>query len=387
MDQPRLEDLPAWPTGDPADAARDPEPEPGQAQEPAGADTECAWEKRRTRPHPLSWREGVLSIGLLAFGLTVGLILGQNPAAATPAPASAAAVSAPANITAAIRTAQDATATITATSISGNITRGAGTVIGDDGYIVTADDVVITSGTTIQVTTADGRIADAEYVATDRSSGLTVLRVTDVHLHGFRALAVEPADGSAAAIIGENNTATTTTVASPHQAVESTTGTNGADQWTAAVRLSAPNDDTADGGPVITSSGQLAGIAISGVTTGRPSDPDGKQYAIDPRVAVRALTDIISGGVAEHGYLGLNVTDSGSDTVGAVIVNVAAEGPAATAGLRKGDLIVGINGTRIADGAQLAAQAHLAKPGTTATIAVLRDGMQVTTTLTVGTAN
>jgi putative serine protease PepD len=160
--------------------------------------------------------------------------------------------------------------------------------------------------------------------------------------------------------------------------VNTITGNVGVGTWTSAVRLTADDDPTATGGPIINDSGALVGIAVSGVTTGRDSDPERRQYGIDAGIAVTVARNVATTGVALHGRIGAEVSDEEAGVLGARITDVADASPAKTAGLRDGDIIVSYNGSRIGSAAQLVAAVRGTDPGTKADVAFLRDGHERT---------
>jgi serine protease Do/serine protease DegQ len=69
--------------------------------------------------------------------------------------------------------------------------------------------------------------------------------------------------------------------------------------------------------------------------------------------------------------LGLVVDDS-EEGDGAVVVDVSKRGAAAEAGIRRGDVIVSVNRTRVADAADYQRAVRLARPGSTLTVLVQR---------------
>lgn len=366
---PTLADYPAAPasaawTGT-ADTAW-PEPELPKAPTPAAWDAPVPPKRRE-----LGRREAGLALAFLALGVTSGVLIGSTVTVPLAPPA---AVSHEATFERTIADAQQRTVTITVDSADGVAGRGAGTIIGKDGTVLTTNAVVRSPGGTIRVTTYNGRTLVGEFVGTDQTTGLTVLRVRGLDAPGFTATSADVGAGARVAVIGQNNNVATTTVASPRQAVNTITGSVGVGTWTEAVRLNTDDDATASGGPIINDSGALVGIAVSGVTTGRESDPERRQYGIDSGVAVTVARNIASTGVALHGRIGAEVTDETAGVLGARITDVADASPAKSAGLRDGDVIVSYNGARIGSAAQLVAAVRGTDPGTKADVNFLRNG-------------
>jgi S1-C subfamily serine protease len=69
---------------------------------------------------------------------------------------------------------------------------------------------------------------------------------------------------------------------------------------------------------------------------------------------------------------------------GAEISQVHPNGPAARAGLRSGDVILQVNGTKVDDAAELVALVHEMKPQTQAELEVMRDNKQIKVPVTLG---
>ena len=211
-------------------------------------------------------------------------------------------------------------------------------------------------------------------------TGITVLRV-NAGLHGVNLGGGPVADGDPVAVIGQNNTATTTTVASEHQAVNTITGGDGTATWTEAFRLSDQSDYTAAGGPVVDVAGNLVGIAVSGVTTDRASDPDGRQYALSVKAVAGVVDDIARIGIAIHSEIGAAVSDSITGTVGARVIEVTPDSPADRAGLHANDVITSFDGVRVAGASQLIAQVRAANPTLTVPVTFTRGGTTNTVTV------
>lgn len=344
--------------------------------EPTLTSDQREWEKP-TPParRELGKREAGLALAFLALGITSGVLIGSTTTVPLAPPAL---VSHEVTFERIIADAQQKTVTIAVESGNGATARGAGTAIGKDGTVITTNAVVSSPGGTIRVTTYDGRTLAGEFIGTDQTTGLTVIRVRGLTTAGFTATSADVAAGSRVAVIGQNNNVATTDVASPRQAVNTITGNAGVGTWTGAVRLAATDDATATGGPIINDSGALVGIAVSGVTTGRDSDPERRQYGITAGTAVTVARSIASTGVALHGLIGAEVSDETTGVLGARITDIADAGPAKTAGLRDGDVIVSYNGARIGSAAQLVAAVRGTDPGTKADVELIRNGKERT---------
>jgi S1-C subfamily serine protease len=88
-------------------------------------------------------------------------------------------------------------------------------------------------------------------------------------------------------------------------------------------------------------------------------------------------------GATGHGRLGIFLEDRSdrSDSVGARVRGVVPEGPAAKAGLERGDVILRFNGTALAGAPKLIELAHRLEPGDTVKLEYRRDGQTRTATV------
>src|SRR6185295_18716722 len=119
------------------------------------------------------------------------------------------------------------------------------------------------------------------------------------------------------------------------------------------IQTDAPINPGNSGGALVNLKGELIGInsAIIGPSGGNV----GIGFAV-PAVMARAVMDqLIRFGEVKRGRLGLAMQDvAGSE--GAVITDVQANSPAAQAGLRKGDVVIGLNGRPVRGAAELRAR-------------------------------
>ena len=71
------------------------------------------------------------------------------------------------------------------------------------------------------------------------------------------------------------------------------------------------------------------------------------------------------------------MVDDAEEEDGAVVVDVSKSGAAAEAGIRRGDVIVSVNRTRVAGAADYQRAIRQARPGSTLTILVQRGGANI----------
>ena len=311
-----------------------------------------------------------------ASGVTVTTVTAQNSSAVTNGTVSAAA----AKITPSVVTIQ-----VTGSSESGT---GSGVILRSDGYILTNDHVVsvAANGGSITVQTSDGRSAAATIVGRDTTDDLAVIKVTGLAnltpatFATSSSVTVGQTVVAVGAPLGLSDTVTSGIVSAKARTVRS----GDTDQAVfAAVQTDAAINPGNSGGALVDLNGNVIGInaAIattdsSGVTVPGQTTQSGSigiGFAIPADEASRVAAELIATGKASHAVLGVSVQASTSttstSTAGATIASVTAGGAASAAGLKAGDVVTAVDGTRIETGDDLIAtiRAHAAKDSVTIT--------------------
>ena len=131
------------------------------------------------------------------------------------------------------------------------------------------------------------------------------------------------------------------------------------------------------GGPTFNIDGEVVGVNTAIMSPA--GVPVGIAFAIPAKTAVDVLAQLKSAGAVSRGWLGVNIQNIDEDTAsilglnepkGALIVTVS--GPAADAGLKNGDAILAVNGTKVADSRDMARQIATYQPDTKVDIHFLR---------------
>jgi serine protease Do len=144
------------------------------------------------------------------------------------------------------------------------------------------------------------------------------------------------------------------------------------------------------GGPLLNLRGEVIGINTA-ILTGGGAGNVGVGFAV-PIDTVRELLPQLRQGTVTRGRIGVEVTPvtralAGplglSEPKGALVRVVQRDGPAARAGLRPGDVIVSFGGTAIDDSSALVGLVARAKPGSTATMEIVRNGQRQSQQVTI----
>jgi putative serine protease PepD len=263
---------------------------------------------------------------------------------------------------------------------------GSGFVVRSDGYIVTNDHVVA-GASSVTVKVGDGKTLPATVVGTDPSTDLAVLKVNET---GLKALTLGNSDaaqvGDPVDAIGNpfglDRTLTTGVVSALQRQISSPNGftIDNVIQTDAAIN---PGNS---GGPLFNAAGQVIGVN-SQIETGGSSDGGqggnvGIGFSIPSNTVKTVVDQLIAGGHVSHAYLGVASTDASSS--GAQIASVSANGPAAGAGLKLGDVITSLGGATVANSSALATLVDQHKPGETVSVTLTRHGQQKTVQVKLG---
>jgi len=136
------------------------------------------------------------------------------------------------------------------------------------------------------------------------------------------------------------------------------------------------------GGPLFNLKGEVVGInaaIISGANT--------IGFAIPIAIVKQILPQLKDKGRVTRGFLGVQPQAVTGDMVeqlglksthGALLADVVSDGPGAQAGLKPGDVVVGLNGKPVMDNNQLTRDVGVVPPGQTVHLDIVRDGKQRT---------
>jgi serine protease DegQ len=247
------------------------------------------------------------------------------------------------------------------------VSLGSGVIVSSDGLIVTNEHVV-TAAERIAVVLENGRVLRARVVGSDQRSDIAVLRV---EAKGLQAIGFADASrtrvGDLVLAIGNpfgiGQTVTMGIISATSRANLGITDVEDFIQTDAAIN---PGNS---GGALVDMSGRLVGIntAIASRTGGY----QGVGFAIPSNIVQRVADEIARTGSVTRGWLGAAIEDVPGELAarlnlpphgGVLITDVTADGPAARAGLARGDVIVAIDGTPTIDAAHLRNAVDLAGP-------------------------
>jgi serine protease Do len=257
---------------------------------------------------------------------------------------------------------------------------GSGVIITSDGTIVT-NNHVIDGATDIEVDLSDKREFKAKLIGTDAKSDIAVLKIDAT---GLPTLALGDSSklqvGDVIFAIGDPfGLAGTATMG-----IVSATGRGGLgiENYEDFIQTDAAINPGNSGGAMIDLRGNLIGINTA-ILTGGGGGNQGIGFAIPINMARSVMDQIVTHGKVIRGYLGLLPQDVSpalakqfglSQAGGAVISQISADAPAEKAGLKRGDVILTLNGQPIDSANDLRLRISQTPPGTNVKLGVSRDG-------------
>jgi S1-C subfamily serine protease len=246
------------------------------------------------------------------------------------------------------------------------------------GLVVTADEALADEGE-VSIKLADGTERPARIAGRDHTTDIALLRVdarTEVRSIAVAALTpAVPALGSLAVVVAAQRGAPTASLAMVSLVGERWRSLRGG-EIDARIELDVRLRHGQQGGLAVNASGQTIGMAVLG-----PRRVIVIPSATIERVAARLETH----GRIARGYLGVGLQPVRlDDGVGAMVMSVDKQGPAAAAGIRQGDVITGLNDERLSGVRSLARALSPDSVGSVVDVAVSRAGQPVHFKLTIG---
>ena len=336
---------------------------------------------------------GVLGAFLLVGGLGAGLLLGDG----TPASSAPQALPAVAGGGVGASRVNAIYSAVSAGVVQVRTDSGSGTgfVVGSDGTIVTNAHVVGSANkVTVQFDDSNSTV-DATVAGRDPSSDLAVLHVDPADSPPLKPLGLADSDsvkvGDLAVAIGYPlglaRTATSGIVSGVGRQIQAPNGFS----IDKVIQTDAPINPGNSGGPLLDARGRVIGINSQIATAGSQGNV-GIGFAV-PSNSVRELVPRLKGGqTIERAYLGASSSEAPNGS-GALVQTVVSGAPADRAGLRAndsaggsgGDVIIAIDGQKIAGPEDVIRAISAARPGDRIKLEILRGGRRETVTVELGT--
>ena len=273
---------------------------------------------------------------------------------------------------------------------------GSGVIISQDGYIVTNNHVV-DGADELTVTLNDNKEFSARIIGADKTTDLALIKIDGKNLP---AITIANSDDikvgewvlAVGNPLGLNNTVTAGIVSAKARSL----GANGVEAF---IQTDAAINQGNSGGALVNTRGELVGInAMLYSQTGAYS---GYGFAIPTTIMNKVVEDLKTFGTVQRAVIGIqggNVKDfvdiqkeEGKEIdfgtmEGVYVDKVIDDGAAADAGLKKGDVIVSVDGQKVTRMAELQEILAKKRPGDKISLTYMRDKKKHTETITLKNA-
>jgi serine protease Do len=269
------------------------------------------------------------------------------------------------------------------------MSQGSGFFISQDGYVVTNNHVV-EKAAEVQLVTDAGKTLNAKVIGTDPRTDLALLKVTDGGNFPFVKLGSgKPRIGDWVLAVGNPFGLGGTVTAGIVSAQGRDIGSGPYDDF---LQIDAPINRGNSGGPTFNQAGEVIGVntAIYSPSGGNV----GIAFAIPASTVEQVISQLKDNGKVSRGFIGVQIQPVTEEiaaaiglkeTQGALVASAEKDGPAAKAGIKRGDTIVAVNGEQVKDARDLSRKIAKFAPGTKTTITVFRDGKERQLSFEVGT--
>ena len=266
---------------------------------------------------------------------------------------------------------------------------GSGVIVNSDGYILT-NNHVIDGASDIRVALADKRELKARVIGADPKTDIALLKVDEKNLPTLSF-----ADSSQAQVgdivlaignpFGIGKTVTMGIISATGR------GNLGIEDYEDFIQTDAAINPGNSGGALINTRGELIGINTAILS--RAGGNQGVGFAVPGNMVRAVMNQLSKGGKVVRGYIGTSIQDVTpevakafglSEARGALVGEVSEGGPAAKAGIVKGDVITALDGQPVVDNRELRLKISQMAPGTPVKLKLFRDGKEREAAVTLG---
>ncbi len=268
---------------------------------------------------------------------------------------------------------------------------GSGVIISQDGYILTNHHVIEGARDEgIQVVLNDKREFEASIIGSDPTTDLAVIKI--------------PADNLPAAVIGNSDQVQVgewvMAVGNPFRLKATVTAgiisalgrdvqiINDRMRIESFIQTDAAINKGNSGGALVNTSAQIIGINTA--IASQSGSYQGYGFAVPSNLAIKVASDIIQYGSVRRALVGVQIQSVDyrralelhlPNVLGVEIISLTPEGPADKAGLKKGDIVLEVNGFPVNASNALQERIALLKPNTEAQLTIWRDKISFVSTV------
>ena len=263
---------------------------------------------------------------------------------------------------------------------------GSGVIIAQDGYIVTNNHVV-QDATNIEITLNDKRTYTATVVGTDPSTDLALVKINETNLP---YIAYGNSDdvkiGEWVLAVGNpfNLTSTVTAgIVSAKARNINILGTPDGSAIESFIQTDAAVNRGNSGGALVNTRGELIGINAA-IASGNGFYA-GYSFAIPVNIVKKVVGDMMEFGEVQRAFIGVSIQEVDSKLAqqeglkelrGVYVAEVLENGSAQEAGIRKGDIVISVDGINVNSRSELLELIGQHRPGDKVSIGVTRDGKE-----------
>ncbi len=255
---------------------------------------------------------------------------------------------------------------------------GSGFIFSEDGYIITNNHVV-ERATDIKVILQNGDSFEADIIGTDPKSDLALLKIEpETRLPAVRFGNSDNLEiGDWVLAIGNpfglGHTVTSGIISAKGRSL-------GLGSYDDFLQTDAAINPGNSGGPLFNFQGEVIGVNSAIIAGGQ-----GIGFAIPINMAKNVVSQLRNSGKVVRGWIGVYVQPvtpeiaeslSLKDDNGALVADITEGGPADKAGVKRGDIIVEVNGNKIDEMPELPKLVAGYAPGTKTKLKVIRDGKE-----------
>jgi serine protease Do len=255
---------------------------------------------------------------------------------------------------------------------------GSGFIFSEDGYIITNNHVV-ERATDIKVILQNGDSYPAKIIGTDPKSDLAVLKIEPktklpaVRFGNSDRLEIGDWVLAIGNPFGLGHTVTSGIISAKGRSL-------GLGSYDDFVQTDAAINPGNSGGPLFNFQGEVVGVNTAIIAGGQ-----GIGFAIPVNIAKNVVSQLRNGGKVVRGWIGISVQSVTpeiaeslklEDDDGALVADVTDGGPADKAGVRRGDIIIELNGNKIDEMPDLPKLVASYAPGTKTNMKVRRDSKE-----------
>jgi serine protease Do len=266
---------------------------------------------------------------------------------------------------------------------------GSGVIISPDGYIITNNHVV-DGAVDVRVTMHDRRVFPAKVIGTDPLTDLAVIKING---SGFASLPLGDSTrlhpGQTVLAFGNPFGFRFTVTRGIVSALNRPNPDSNRRKPGEFIQTDAAINPGNSGGPLVNAHGEVIGINTFLISDN--GSFSGMGFAIPTQIVKPTIDALMRNGKVSHGYMGIGIADVTPEnskffdlakSEGALVSQVEPDSPAAKAGLKNGDVILGLDGKTVSDAGELQVEVGQKQPGTTIRLNIMRDGKSDTIPVT-----